>query len=137
MQQNSKKPQPATLLLIDIDQFKQINDQFGHITGDDVLCEVAKQLKEISGENAIIGRLGGDEFAVIIKAPFEQAKTLATDITKMVRNINIPDAKNLSCSSSIGMAEMKNAEGDLRKWIEAADRLLYKAKSTGRDRFVH
>ena len=137
MQLNLTTKKPTTLLLIDIDHFKQINDQFGHITGDDVLTEVAKQLQLITGKNAIIGRLGGDEFAVISSTSFEQAKVLASDINHMVRNIKVPEADNLKCSSSIGMADLKNAEGDLRKWIEAADRMLYKAKSSGRDQFAH
>ena len=137
LEQHNEKQIDATLMLVDIDHFKQVNDLYGHVIGDDVLFELAAILKNIAGNEAIIGRLGGDEFAITVSLSLNKAKSLANEITSAVGKMHLPQAQKLKLTTSIGMADVSQAKGELRNWLEAADKKLYLAKSSGRNQSAH
>lgn len=135
--QHENTPLNATLLLIDIDHFKQINDQLGHVLGDDVLFEVAKSIRSLTDDVSILGRLGGDEFAVLVHLPLTEAIDLAERIRTATQSIKLDTRKGIIPTVSIGLADISSAQGNLRNWVDAADRKLYKAKSSGRYCIAH
>ncbi|GAA4808390.1 hypothetical protein GCM10011365_16310 [Marinicella pacifica] len=116
-------------MLIDVDQFKSINDKFGHAVGDDVLINVAQIILSQCPDDAIIGRLGGDEFIVVIPEGLQNAKQFAQNINAAVNNLDTI-ITDLQCSVSIGLATLTKGEQDIRSWFEAADKALYKAKKS-------
>lgn len=124
---------PASLLLIDLDRFKPINDRLGHGAGDDVLRGLAQLLERELPEGHVSGRLGGDEFVAVLPLPADQAVVHAESLHAGVRALEWPDLPGLSVSVSIGLAPAP-ATGGLREWLESADHALYRAKGAGRDR---
>lgn len=134
LQQRHAQQQSATLIMVDVDSFKQINDQHGHILGDDVLCHIAAILRHGHGEDACIGRFGGDEFAIALPLALAEAIVVAERIRRTVEQLDLPQAPGLHCSISLGLAEASDADASLREWIESADRALYRAKQAGRNR---
>lgn len=126
--------EPATLMLIDADHFKGINDRWGHGVGDDVLRAIADLLRrELSGVGHA-GRLGGDEFVVALPGDMTRAQQVAERLRAAVQALRFADAPGLHGSVSIGLAPAPEAPLGLREWIEAADRALYRAKHAGRNR---
>ena len=125
---------PAALLMLDVDLFKQVNDRYGHPTGDRVLQQVAMIVRAVVRDADTPGRLGGDEFGVLLAdAAGEQAEQIAERIRASVAAAHFPDLPELSLSASIGVASMpRRASADA--WIRAADQALYAAKRAGRDR---
>lgn len=136
LQQHHAHGRPCTLMMVDVDSFKQINDRYGHIVGDDVLCQIAAILRQGSLEDACIGRFGGDEFAIASPGTLAEASEVAERIRRTVEQIELPQAPGLHCSISLGLAEAGNANTGLREWIESADRALYRAKQGGRNRTI-
>ena len=124
----------ASMLLVDVDLFKQINDRHGHAVGDDVLRGIAAVIRAAMPPGSHAGRLGGDEFAIALPAPVDEARVVAENIRHGVSALAFPHQASLRCSVSIGIAEPPSGEATLRAWIESADRLLYRAKSGGRNR---
>lgn len=134
-QHNANRDGPLTLMLIDVDQFKTINDDYGHAVGDDILVTVAQTIKACCKDNAIIGRLGGDEFIVVLPEGEENAKVVAQSINQQINNIKT-QSPDLRCSVSIGLATITTTTQDIRSWFEAADKALYEAKDLGRNTLV-
>ncbi len=122
------------LLLIDLDRFKEVNDNYGHAVGDAVLCEVAARLRAVCGEEETISRLGGDEFAVLCRAPFhqERGREVAAAITEaMEKPINYRQHQH-SLACSIGIARFPQDatnSADLQRFAGVA---LYRSKAAGR-----
>ncbi len=123
-----------TLILIDADKFKDINDRYGHAVGDDVLCAIADAIRRIVPEGSHVGRLGGDEFAAIVPMALKEAEQIAEFLRASVDALRFPRLPNLRCSISLGLAEPPEAGLGLREWSEAADRAMYRAKAAGRNR---
>ncbi len=126
--------QPATLLLVDVDHFKRINDRHGHAAGDDVLRGIAAAIRDAMPEGSHAGRLGGDEFALAMPVASGEAQYIAECIRGAVDALESASLPSLRCSVSIGLAEPPAADADLRAWMETADHALYRAKSAGRNR---
>jgi len=126
-----------SMLIVDVDNFKMVNDSNGHMTGDGVLRDVAKSLvKVFLRKNDFVARLGGDEFAVILRETSEaDARTLAERVLTRVRALRVAGTspESLAVTVSIGVAEIAAGDDD-RTWLERADRVLYLAKEAGRDR---
>ncbi len=124
------------LVLIDIDNFKHLNDRYGHAIGDAVLCEVARVMKRIVRESDVLARYGGEEFALIPgQTDLEGAVGLAEKIRVAVAEnvVAVEDdggSSKASVTVSIGVAEYS---GDSRALFNAADRALYRAKGAGKD----
>lgn len=125
---------PASLLLIDIDQFKAINDRFGHAAGDAVLERVAEVIRGHLGRNDLAGRIGGDELALALHADAEHTRALAERIRQEVAALELQRLNGSRISVSIGFAQAHKSDPDLREWMDGADRALYRAKESGRNR---
>ncbi|HSD18078.1 MAG TPA: diguanylate cyclase [Thermomonas sp.] len=126
--------QPASLLLVDVDLFKAINDRYGHAIGDDVLRGIAGVIRVALPEGSHAGRLGGDEFAILMPVAAGEARGVAERIRAGVAALDLPRLPSLRSSVSIGCAEPPTPDADLRTWMEAADHALYRSKAAGRDR---
>ena len=128
--------QPVTLVMIDLDNFKHINDTYGHAAGDEVLREVGECLaRSFIRKSDLIARYGGDEFAVILNdtSP-ENATKVVERFMQYVEGVTIPYASegdNVSCSA--GYTEIHESD-TVESLINRADRALYQAKSEGRNR---
>jgi diguanylate cyclase len=123
----------ATLLLLDLDHFKAINDRYGHGMGDDVLLAVAGIMRHTLPQGSHAGRLGGDEFAVALPLGLREAQAVAERVRSTVEAMEFPHHPGLRCSISLGLAAPPDAGLTLREWLEAADRALYRAKNAGRN----
>ncbi len=130
--------QPATLLLIDVDHFKQVNDTYGHLVGDAVLRRLSDCLARTFLRRCdFVARFGGEEFVVILhETNMKDGRRLADRLMNSVKSLNFDEeAKGLGITLSIGVAEMKMGE-NCAMWVERADKVLYQAKQLGRDRVV-
>jgi diguanylate cyclase (GGDEF)-like protein/PAS domain S-box-containing protein len=125
----------ATLMIIDVDLFKQINDHYGHRAGDKVLKSIAAALTRRLRDNDLVARVGGDEFAVLMPyARIEDAAHVADDLRRVVSacRIEVDDGSEVSLSISIGVAQIDKDTPDEETVIGEADRLMYRAKEQGR-----
>jgi diguanylate cyclase (GGDEF)-like protein len=120
------------LLLIDLDNFKDINDTYGHDAGDAVLIETAKRLRASVREYDCVARLGGDEFAIILFSTFEKASIQETCSRIMsYSSVRIPfNGDTLKVGSSVGVALYPNDGQDEETLYKASDIALYVAKQT-------
>jgi len=123
----------ACMMLLDVDQFKDINDGYGHAVGDDVLRGIAELIKSHIPVDSHAGRLGGDEFVVAVPLCVKDAEVIAEKIRTAVEVADFIHAPGLQCSISIGIAQPIR-EMALRDWLEITDRALYRAKHGGRNR---
>jgi diguanylate cyclase (GGDEF)-like protein len=125
---------PLSLLMLDIDGFKKINDTFGHQAGDEVLKSVAAHLQEVIRETDFLARYGGDEFAVILpETKAREATVLAERLKKAVVNYPISaGGDHRSITLSVGVADISNERTDSEEeLISRADRVLYLSKGNG------
>ena len=135
LQMARAKNRNYTFVLGDIDHFKQINDRFGHLTGDAVLRQVGEALRREFGDKGIIGRVGGEEFGLALPGPDRATILRGLDaLQRTLKGIRV-DERAIPVTMSFGVARPRNGESltDLR---ERADRRLYAAKQAGRDRIV-
>jgi len=128
---------PLSMLMLDIDHFKQINDRHGHKVGDTVLKAVADLSQATFRDVDIVGRLGGEEFAALLPetdqpAALEAAERLRATIANA--RIPLPGAPPVSFSVSIGVSSMDSPEDNIDALLQRADKALYKAKDSGRNR---
>ncbi|ACA18770.1 diguanylate cyclase [Methylobacterium sp. 4-46] len=121
---------PATLLLLDLDHFKRVNDTYGHGVGDEVLVACAAAMPGCLPPRAVIGRLGGEEFACLLPDG-EGAGEIAEAIRRAVAALRLERAPDLHVTASIGAAR---GGSELQCLIARADRALYRAKRGGRNR---
>lgn len=121
------------VLMIDIDNFKNINDSYGHNAGDKVLKEFANTIREnVRGCDEVI-RYGGEEFIVILyRCNVNYATNIAEKLRQKVKLLKIPEIENISFTVSIGVSTLKENE-NLTEAIEKADRAMYLAKKEGKD----
>ena len=125
----------AALLLLDLDYFKNINDTFGHETGDRLLQAVGQRLKECVRGRDTVARLGGDEFAVILE-DLTTTEDVVTVAEKMLRSVAQPFTLNgggFSVNVSIGITLFSERDYDTERLVRYADSALYQAKTGGRD----
>jgi diguanylate cyclase len=126
---------PASLLILDIDRFKDINDRYGHPMGDEVLCAVADVLRACCRESDTAGRYGGDEFLVMLpETDLRGAEEAAARIRRQVDALSFDRAPDLRCRVSVGAAEASREITNVDVWIQQADAALYRAKAAGRHR---
>jgi diguanylate cyclase (GGDEF)-like protein len=126
------------LILVDIDNFKSVNDRFGHQCGDEVLRAVAPVLSGSLRELDLAGRFGGEEFALVLPGTAAvSARRIAEQIRRALAKVTVvgPGGELVSVTASFGAAEFP-ANASVASLIEAADRALYQAKRDGRDRVV-
>ena len=135
----SKRLKHSVLLVyIDLDDFKPINDRFGHYVGDEVLKGIANRLQASVRTGDVVARLGGDEFGIIVEhVPEEEVVTLLDEMTARIREtINIKDLR-LSVSASIGASRFPDSASDAEGLLSGADKAMYQAKEAGQPYTVH
>lgn len=124
---------PLAILFVDIDYFKQINDQFGHYFGDEALIRVANVLHSSCGCGYSIGRYGGDEFLAVLPGAGEQAASeLAEKLVQEIGNLQFANGCRLTVSIGVGVWD---GVADAQHLLKRADQRLYGAKASGRSRY--
>jgi diguanylate cyclase len=131
------KNYPFSFIILDIDNFKSINDTYGYLVGDEVLKEIANILKFYLRVNTITGRLGGEEFGIILPGvDLESAKNVAERLRKIIENRKIHfDDKVIKVTASFGVTEAKESD-TVESLINRADKALYEAKKSGKNKVV-
>lgn len=129
---------PAALLMLDLDHFKRINDQYGHAAGDAVLQAFARTIQQALRQTDLAGRLGGEEFAILLPASQESAaRTFAERLRERVAKLRIvhgPDTIRITVS--IGISFLMPADAQAEAALARADAALYQAKTEGRNRIA-
>jgi diguanylate cyclase (GGDEF)-like protein/PAS domain S-box-containing protein len=127
-----------TVLLLDLDRFKQVNDTFGHPAGDELLRQVAQRLKETLQETDVLARLGGDEFAIVQVNDIDQSDAAADLARRIIQVIGEPfsiDEHIVNIGASIGITLAPEHSIHADDLLKMADLALYHAKSLGRNRY--
>ena len=127
---------PLSLLLIDIDFFKNVNDSFGHEAGDQALKAFARMIASAKRDSDIAGRIGGEEFAILLPETVKEAAgAFAERLCELVREHSLDVAGGLlRLTVSIGVAEATIRTAGIETLMREADQALYDAKRAGRDR---
>ncbi len=126
--------EPLTLILFDLDDFKQLNDQYGHSAGDRVLYKLCKEVKKELRQSDIFARWGGEEFVVLApRLPLDSARYLAERLRASLATMPLIPIE--SVTASFGVAEFKFRESS-REFFQRADAALYQAKRSGKNRVV-
>jgi diguanylate cyclase (GGDEF)-like protein len=124
----------SSLIICDVDRFKEINDTYGHLAGDDILCAFAQLLKANLGQDSTVVRLGGEEFVILASHTTQrEAAALAERLRKTVEEHEFTvDQTTVRITASFGVAALRGTEGS-RDYYHSADQALYAAKRSGRN----
>jgi diguanylate cyclase (GGDEF)-like protein len=123
------------LMLIDLDDFKQINDTYGHLAGDAVLVEIGKRIQSVTRQSDIAARYGGEEFVIVLNnIQREHALEKAKEICSSLNAEIVYQNNSISFSVSIGCIHCKSLALDLNKLLKFTDERLYMAKENGKNR---
>lgn len=135
---SEEKEKRIVIAILDVDHFKSVNDTFGHLYGDKVLARVGGRLKEIVGEDGVIGRIGGDEFMIVFNGLDDDQvlRGMLRAIRTQIKWEFAEDFENLSITCSIGASIFPVNGRDYESLFKKADCCLYIAKEKGRDRYV-
>jgi diguanylate cyclase (GGDEF)-like protein len=127
-----------SLMYIDLDQFKVVNDTCGHTAGDELLKQLSVVLRKPIRDSDVLARLGGDEFGVLLDAcPLDRAETLAEDVLQAIRDFRfVWQGKTFTLGASIGLVSITEQQTSISEVLSAADMACYAAKDQGRNR-VH
>lgn len=127
-----------TIVVLDVDHFKNVNDTYGHLYGDKVLARVGQKLKEVVGEDGIVGRIGGDEFMLVLNGinDDQMLRSVLRAVRTQVKWEFAEDFADFSITCSIGAAICPNNGHEFEDLFQKADYCLYVAKEKGRDRYV-
>lgn len=134
----SRYQTPLSILIMDVDHFKKVNDSFGHQVGDNALVGVAQVLRQSVRETDMVGRYGGEEFVVLLPhTPMEQARIVAEKIRQAVAAAPVEGMGGQALTISIGVAGYPDIPAaDMEDLVRRADAALYRAKEEGRNRVV-
>ena len=136
LSQGARAGEQASLIMFDLDHFKAINDNYGHVTGDWVLKEVAQTCSELCRRVDYFGRLGGEEFAILLRGcELKSATRIAEDCRMRVSRIDSSGSGfGFQITASFGVSSTATSKFDLDKLLSQADQALYRAKREGRNR---
>ncbi|MFW6190277.1 MAG: GGDEF domain-containing protein [Candidatus Bipolaricaulota bacterium] len=133
LSQAQRHSHPLSLVVLDLDKFKDINDTYGHDAGDEVLSALGDLLERETREEDLAARIGGEEFAVLLtQANLEQARSYAERLRKRINRLEIESVTG-EISGSLGISTLKSND-DPESLMKRADRALYKAKDSGRNK---
>ncbi|MCD2173151.1 sensor domain-containing diguanylate cyclase [Rhizobium sp. C4] len=133
----ARKGLDVSVIMLDVDHFKSVNDQFGHASGDEVLRSLVAACRANLRDFDLAGRLGGEEFAIALEATNQHAARTAERLKRAVSRLQFTfDETPVRITSSFGVAMVHPGEHDLDGALLRADKALYKAKAEGRDRVV-
>ena len=128
----NKQGHPVSFVILDIDHFKDINDTYGHTTGDDVLSNLSKLIQSKIRNSDVLVRWGGEEFVILCgDTPLQNAQFLAEKLRQAIESAELIPERKITCS--FGVAEMIPDE-DAKKLFDRADKALYASKESGRNR---
>jgi diguanylate cyclase (GGDEF)-like protein len=130
-----RRHEPLAVLLADVDHFKQVNDTYGHLTGDDVLRSLAAEMRQQVRESDLVGRFGGEEFAILLSGTTTEEACRVADRIRHAAAVSKVFAKDsvVGITISIGVAMLNIHGTDISELIDAADTAMYRAKDAGRD----
>lgn len=124
--------------IMDIDNFKSINDTYGHMKGDEIIIEVANIANECVADKGLVGRIGGDEFIIVLEKIHEEPelRDVLRDIRYNVREKYIDENNNFTITVSLGGGLFPDQASNYEDMFKLADKMLYIAKAKGRDRYI-
>ena len=136
IERSNRYEQPLTLLMLDLDKFKDFNDTYGHVEGDNVLSRLGQVMKRCLRETDSAYRYGGEEFTIILPMTTSEegivtAKRIQTELRK--ENFSPVSDQKIYMTVSIGLAQYKPKE-EMKAFVHRVDKLMYQAKKDGRDR---
>lgn len=137
MSHTKRHGNPLSLIIFDLDHFKQLNDKYGHVAGDDVLKELALQISKMKRQEDLFARYGGEEFVLLLRdTPKETAIQIAEKIRSKVSELKLTfDEEEIQVTVSIGLATFRgNNHKNEETFVRTADQQLYRAKKAGRNR---
>lgn len=132
----SRYRSPLTLVMFDIDHFKHVNDEYGHLAGDYVLKKICDEVSRRIRKEECFARYGGEEFSIVLPdTPLERGTILAEKLRVLIENTTFEFEDNLiPITVSMGLAQMGEEHKDPKPFIKTADECLYQAKESGRNR---
>ncbi len=128
---------PTSIIMIDIDKFKNINDTYGHKIGDEVIINLSNTLKELTRTSDIVCRYGGEEFVILLpQTSLIGAEIIANKIKNTIEliSLEIPNNKIIKYTVSLGVSESQVEDSDIEVVLKRADDALYEAKNSGRNK---
>lgn len=133
---STRYSRPGSLIILDLDHFKSINDGHGHAVGDAVLRHVADVIKSTIRPSDVLGRLGGEEFGILLPETGEREASLAAERIRHAidaHRVRVSDGLSLHVTASLGVAGLTAGVTAFADWLQAADSMLYAAKQAGRN----
>jgi len=137
MEQSNNNHRPFTVILLDFDFFKRINDMYGHAAGDLCLIEITKIIHQLCRKQDLFARIGGEEFAIVLpETTAKEANSIAERMREMIEQHKIPvvGEQSFTCTVSFGIADKSSHSTTLKTLLLQADKALYLAKEQGRNR---
>jgi len=131
---NKRDNTKASIAFVDVDHFKKINDNFGHLIGDEVLQKLAYLILKCARETDVCGRYGGEEFCILMpNTDKNAAEKLSERLRERIAESDLHEQHQIKGSISLGVAEISDSMECCIDWLNAADKALYQAKSQGRN----
>lgn len=135
MKRSSVIGSPSSVILMDVDNFKSLNDQYGHIAGDEALRTIASVLKQSCPKGAGVGRYGGEEFMMVLPGASETSAIAVAE--ELRRRVQMAKTTSRAVTVSVGVSTVYSMSKSEQALIDEADKALYQAKRTGKNRVIH
>lgn len=134
--QTKRTKTPYTIVMIDIDNFKRVNDKYGHAIGDEVIRSITTSITSVTRKSDVVARIGGEEFALILtNTPYNQVKNLTERIRSTVEHSHVVSSNSkITSTVSIGVAEYQPQDSHIGVVLARADKALYQAKESGKNK---
>ena len=128
--------QPAAAIMLDIDHFKKVNDNYGHPAGDHIIKTLAKIIQKAIRETDIAGRYGGEEFAILLPETTSENALYVAERIRLLAEKLVPtyEGEEITFTVSVGIADFDHSYADHMLWLEKADQALYESKESGRNK---